>query len=219
MTQLQDQVQKSLKLVGRVLGDKFKLTACIGIGGSGAVYKADQIALGRTVAVKILNEELCSDPRMISRFRGEATSASRLNHPNCVSIIDYGQAPDGLLYLAMEYVKGPTLTQMLTNESPLGVDRVIDLVAQSLAGIEEAHLAGVVHADLKSDNIIVDQRRAGVDLVKIVDFGIARLVESVRDAEERSISGTPEYMAPEVIGGASVITGVLLSLGTLPPPM
>ena len=199
---VQDQVQKSLKLVGRVLGDKFKLTACIGIGGSGAVYKADQIALGRTVAVKILNEELCADPRMITRFRGEAMSASRLNHPNCVSIIDYGQAPDGLLYLAMEYVKGPTLTQLLVNENPLGVERVIDVVCQSLAGIEEAHLSGVVHADLKSDNIIVDQRRAGIDLVKIVDFGIARLVTGVREAEDRSISGTPEYMAPEVISGA-----------------
>jgi serine/threonine-protein kinase len=199
---VQDQVQKSLKLVGRVLGDKFKLTACIGIGGSGAVYKADQMALGRTVAVKILNEELCADPRMITRFRGEAMSASRLNHPNCVSIIDYGQSQDGLLYLAMEYVKGPTLTQLLTNESPLGVERVVDIVSQALAGIEEAHLAGVVHADLKSDNIIVDQRRANVDSVKIVDFGIARLVTGVRESEDRSISGTPEYMAPEVISGA-----------------
>jgi serine/threonine protein kinase/tetratricopeptide (TPR) repeat protein len=203
MTSVQDQVQKSLKLVGRVLGDKFKLTACIGIGGSGAVYKADQMALGRTVAVKILNEELCADPRMISRFRGEAMSASRLNHSNCVSIIDYGQSPDGLLYLAMEYVKGPTLTQLLVNENPLAVERVIDLVCQSLAGIEEAHMAGVVHADLKADNIIVDQRRAGIDQVKIVDFGIARLVTGVRDTvEERSISGTPEYMSPEVISGA-----------------
>ena len=199
---VQDQVQKSLKLVGRVLGDKFKLTACIGIGGSGAVYRADQIALGRTVAVKILNEELCADPRMITRFRGEAMSASRLNHPNCVSIIDYGQSPDGLLYLAMEYVKGPTLTQLLVNENPLGVERVVDIVSQALAGIEEAHLAGVVHADLKSDNIIVDQRRANVDTVKIVDFGIARLVTGVRESEDRSISGTPEYMAPEVISGA-----------------
>ena len=200
---VQDQVAKSLKLVGRVLGDKFKLTACIGIGGSGAVYKADQIALGRTVAVKILNEELSADARMISRFRGEAMSASRLNHPNCVSIIDYGQSPDGLLYLAMEYVKGPTLTQLLVNENPLDADRVLDIIAQTLAGIDEAHLAGVVHANLKSDNIILDQRRAGVDTVKIVDFGIARLVTGVRDvAEDRSISGTPEYMSPEVISGA-----------------
>ncbi len=202
MVSVQDQVQKSLRLVGRVLGDKFKLTACIGIGGSGAVYKADQMTLGRTVAIKILNEELSSDPRMIKRFRDEATSASRLNHPNCVSIIDYGQAPDGLLYLAMEYVKGPTLTQLLVNENPLGVERVVDIVCQALAGIEEAHLAGVVHADLKADNIILDQRRAGIDTVKIVDFGIARLVTGVREEQDRSISGTPEYMAPEVIGGA-----------------
>jgi len=201
VSHVQDQVNKSLKLVGRVLGDKFKLTACIGIGGSGAVYRADQMALGRTVAVKILNEELSADTRMIKRFRDEAMSASRLNHPNCVSIIDYGQSPDGLLYLAMEYVKGPTLTQLLVTQNPLGVERVIDIVMQSLAGIEEAHLAGVIHADLKADNIILDQRRAGIDVVKIVDFGIARLITSARD-EDRSISGTPEYMAPEVISGA-----------------
>ena len=201
MSQVQDQVNKSLKLVGRVLGDKFKLTACIGIGGSGAVYRADQIALGRTVAVKILNEELSADARMIKRFRDEAMSASRLNHPNCVSIIDYGQSPDGLLYLAMEYVKGPTLTQLLVTQNPLPIDRVTDIVMQSLAGIEEAHLAGVIHADLKADNIILDQRRAGIDVVKIVDFGIARLITTARD-EDRSISGTPEYMAPEVISGA-----------------
>src|SRR5690349_8180874 len=200
---VQDQVAKSLKLVGRVLGDKFKLTACIGIGGSGAVYKADQIALGRTVAVKILNEDLSADSRMIKRFRDEAMSASRLNHPNCVSIIDYGQANDGLLYLAMEYVKGPTLTQLLVNENPIAVERVVDITMQSLLGIEEAHLAGVVHADLKADNIILDQRRAGIDVVKIVDFGIARLATTVRDPDDRSISGTPEYMAPEVISGAS----------------
>jgi serine/threonine-protein kinase len=198
---VQEQVKKSLKLVGRVLGDKFQLTACIGIGGSGAVYRADQIALGRTVAVKILNEDLSADARMIKRFHDEATSASRLNHPNCVSIIDYGQSTDGLLYLAMEYVKGPTLTQLLATHNPLALDRVLDIVMQALAGIEEAHLAGVVHADLKADNIIVDQRRAGIDVVKIVDFGIARLVTGARD-EDRSISGTPEYMAPEVISGA-----------------
>lgn len=202
MTSVQEQVAKSLKLVGRVLGDKFKLTACIGIGGSGAVYKADQMALGRTVAVKILNEDLSADARMIKRFRDEAMSASRLNHPNCVSIIDYGQSSDGLLYLAMEYVKGPTLTQLLVNENPLAVDRVVDITMQSLAGIEEAHLAGVIHADLKADNIILDQRRAGIDVVKIVDFGIARLVTGARETEDRSISGTPEYMAPEVISGA-----------------
>jgi eukaryotic-like serine/threonine-protein kinase len=189
------------QLVGRVLDDKFKLVACIGIGGSGAVFRADQIALHRTVAVKILNAELASDERLVKRFRAEATSASSLNHPNTVSIIDFGQTPDGLLYLAMEYVSGPTLTQLLQSGAAISVPRALDLTAQILAGIEEAHLAGVVHADLKCDNVIVDQRRAGVDMVKVVDFGIARLANAPRDGEEKSVSGTPEYMAPEVIRG------------------
>lgn len=196
-----DLVASSQKLVGRVLGDKFRLTACVGIGGSGAVYRADQIALGRTVAVKVLNEDLAADSRTVKRFRDEAMAASRLNHPNTVSIIDYGQSSDGLLYLAMEYLRGPTLTQLLSGEQ-VSVDRALDIIAQTLSGIEEAHLAGVVHADLKSDNIILDQRRAGADLVKIVDFGIARLVTAPRDGEERTVCGTPEYMAPEVIAGS-----------------
>ncbi|HRC58993.1 MAG TPA: serine/threonine-protein kinase, partial [Kofleriaceae bacterium] len=195
-----DLVANSQKLVGRVLGDKFRLTACVGIGGSGAVYRADQIALGRTVAVKVLNEALAADARTVKRFRDEAMAASRLNHPNTVSIIDYGQSSDGLLYLAMEYLRGPTLTQLLSSEQ-ISVDRALDIVAQTLSGIEEAHLAGVVHADLKSDNIILDQRRAGADIVKIVDFGIARLITAPRDGEERTVCGTPEYMAPEVISG------------------
>lgn len=196
-----DPVASSQKLVGRVLGDKFRLTACVGIGGSGAVYRADQIALGRTVAVKVLNEALAADARTVKRFRDEAMAASRLNHPNTVSIIDYGQSSDGLLYLAMEYLRGPTLTQLLTSDPQISVDRALDIVAQTLSGIEEAHLAGVVHADLKSDNIILDQRRAGADVVKIVDFGIARLITAPRDGEERTVCGTPEYMAPEVISG------------------
>jgi hypothetical protein len=202
VTTTSDEIARTQKLIGRVLGDKFRLTACIGIGGTGAVYRADQIALGRSIAVKVLNEDLASDTRLVKRFRDEATAASRLNHPNTVSIIDYGQTPDGLLYLAMEYLRGPTLTQLIAREHPLPVGRVLDIVCQVLSGIEEAHLAGVVHADLKSDNIIVDQRRAGTDVVKIVDFGIARLVTAPRDGEDRNICGTPEYMAPEVISGA-----------------
>ena len=196
-------IAQTQRLVGRVLADKFRLNACIGIGGTGAVYRAEQIALGRTVAVKILNEDLASDPRLVNRFRDEAMAASRLNHPNTVSIIDYGQTSDGLLYLAMEHLRGLTLTQIITRESPLPAPRVVDIVVQILSGIEEAHYAGVVHADLKSDNIIVEQRRAGRDVVKIVDFGIARLVHNpqVPSGDDRNICGTPEYMAPEVITG------------------
>jgi serine/threonine-protein kinase len=202
-TDLQADEQARLEaLVGRVLGDKFRLRACIGIGGSGAVFRADQITLGRTVAVKILSTQLASDPRLVRRFQDEALAASRLNHPNTVSVIDYGQSPDGLLYLVMEYVKGPTLTQLIASSHPLPIDRVLEIVGQVVAGMEEAHLAGVIHADLKSDNVIVDQRRPDWDVVKVVDFGIARLVTAPRDGDDRTICGTPEYMAPETITGA-----------------
>ncbi|MBZ0236887.1 MAG: protein kinase, partial [Deltaproteobacteria bacterium] len=197
-----EELARAQRLVGRILDDKFRLRACIGIGGSGVVYKADQIALGRTVAVKILAEELASDPRLVKRFHDEALAASRLNHPNTVSIIDYGQTPDGLLYIVMEYLRGPTLTHLLSREHPIPVARVLGIVSQVLSGIEEAHAAGVVHADLKCDNIVVEQRRTGHDHVKVVDFGIARLMNAPRDGEDRNICGTPEYMAPEIIQGA-----------------
>lgn len=209
-----DDLATAQRLVGRVLDDKYRLRGCIGIGGSGAVYKADQIALGRTVAVKILNDELAADARLVKRFQDEALAASRLNHPNTVSVIDYGQTPDGLLYLVMEYLRGPTLTHLIAKEHPLPPARVLGIIDQILAGIEEAHLAGVIHADLKSDNIIVEQRRTGQDQVKVVDFGIARLLNAPRDGEDRNICGTPEYMAPELIGGAqSTVATDLYAVG------
>ncbi len=189
-------------LIGRVLGGKFRLRSYIGEGSSGTVYQADQVTLGRTVAVKILNPELARDTRLVSRFHDEALAASRLNHPNTVSVIDYGQTDDGLLYIVMEYLRGVTLTQVIADESPLSKERIIDIVSQILSGLEEAHEASVVHADLKADNIVIEHRRGGWYLVKVVDFGIARIMGKPRtDEDKRTICGTPEYMAPEVIGG------------------
>ncbi len=200
--ELIDDLARAQRMVGRILDDKFRLRSCIGIGGSGAVYKADQIALGRTVAIKILREDLAADARLVKRFQDEALAASRLNHPNTVSIIDYGQTPDGLLYLVMEHLRGPTLTYLLARQKPLPVARVLDIIAQTLSGLEEAHLAGVIHADIKCDNIVVEPRRTGIDQVKVVDFGIARLVTAPVHGDERNVCGTPEYMAPELIAGA-----------------
>ncbi|HEU5055523.1 MAG TPA: protein kinase [Kofleriaceae bacterium] len=188
-------------LVGRVIAGKFGLRRKVGSGASGAVFEADQLVLGRTVAVKVLRSELARDSRFVARFHDEALAASRLNHPNTVSVIDYGQTEDGLLYLVMEFLRGPTLTHVLRNET-LRPSRVADLVAQILSGLEEAHDAGVVHADLKADNVVVERRRGDWDLVKVVDFGIARLVgQPTKDGAEKTICGTPEYMAPEVIQG------------------
>ncbi|MBT8492250.1 MAG: protein kinase [Deltaproteobacteria bacterium] len=192
-------------LTGRIVGGKFRLRRCVGVGASGAVYEADQIALGRTVAVKVLRDELTQEPGVAERFHEEALLASRLNHPNTVSVIDYGSTPDGLLYMVMEFLRGRTLTRIVQDASePLPIDAIVEYVTKVLEGLEEAHEAGVVHADLKADNVMVDSRR-GSQQVKVVDFGIARLV-SASDASSDStanqtICGTPEYMAPEVISG------------------
>lgn len=183
------------------------------------MYQADQTALGRTVAVKILNPELANDTRLVNRFHEEALLASRLNHPNTVSVIDYGQTDDGLLYIVMEYLRGLTLTQTIENESPITDERIVDMVGQILSGLEEAHHSGVIHADLKSDNVVVEHRRGGWDLVKVVDFGIARLVGAPRAQEEearRTICGTPEYMAPELISGEdATVASDLYAVGTV----
>jgi serine/threonine-protein kinase len=190
-------------LVGRVLGGKFELRRWIGAGAAGAVFEALQVSLQRTVAVKVLHPEHAGDEGVAARFHGEARAASRLNHPNTISIIDYGRSNDGLLYIAMEFLQGRTLTEILAAEQPLALPRVCTLMAQILAGLHEAHTAGVVHADLKADNVVVQRRRDGSELATVVDFGIARLVGAgvEGEGEDDTICGTPEYMAPEVIRG------------------
>ncbi|HUH05475.1 MAG TPA: protein kinase [Kofleriaceae bacterium] len=215
---LSDQAVEAIgEVVGRVIADKFRIRRCVGLGASGAVYQADQIALGRTVAVKLLRPELASDPKLLARFHDEALAASRLNHPNTVSIIDYGQTPDGLLYLVMEFLRGKTLTQLVRESFPLPVARIADIVGQVLAGLEEAHAAGVIHADLKADNIIVERRRGEWDLAKVLDFGVARIIGvTQKDASDKTICGTPEYMAPELIGGAeATVASDLYAVGVL----
>jgi serine/threonine-protein kinase len=193
-------------LVGITVGGKFVLREIIGAGAMGTVYRADQITLGRTVAVKILNADLARDDVMVKRFHQEARAASRLNHPNTISIIDFGQTGEGLLYLVMEFVRGRTMTEVIRQDFPLPQARLVDIACQVLAGLHEAHSQGVIHQDIKPDNILVERLRTGGDLVKIADFGIARLREEEPQKKDGApvICGTPEYMAPEQIRGQPV---------------
>ncbi len=193
-------------LQGLVIGGKFCLRECAGEGASGSVYAAEQIALGRTVAVKILKRQFADDPKLVRRFHDEALAASRLNHPNTVSVLDYGQTDDGLLYIVMEYLNGRTFTKLIADDYPIPILNIVDMVSQVLTGLEEAHAEKIIHADLKSDNLVIEHRRGGWNLVKVVDFGIARIIGSPQDTEnqnneEKTISGTPEYMAPEIVRG------------------
>ena len=187
---------------GDVLGGRYVLRECIGEGGMGSVYLADQPALARTVAIKILHARFAADRELARRLREEAVAASRVRHPGSVAVIDCNQLPDGTPYIVMEHVEGRALGRVIASDE-ISIDRAIDLTLQILAVVDAAHHSGVVHADLKSDNFLLVQD-AGADRIKLIDFGLARLDD---EAERRKpvlgpfVSGTPEYMSPEVILG------------------
>jgi serine/threonine-protein kinase len=187
-------------MAGTVLGEKYRLLRVIGSGAMGHVYQAEHIGLGRSVAVKLLRTAQLSNPQSLDRFRHEALAASRINHPNAIAIFDFGVTPDGLPYLVMELLRGRTLASIIA-EQPLVAARAVRVGAQVLSAIEEAHGCGVIHRDLKTENVIVETLRDGTDFVKVLDFGIARFADQPEDGVA---AGTPEYMAPEQIRGVDV---------------
>lgn len=195
--------------IGRIVAGKYRVEELIGEGGMGQVFKATQLSLDKSIVLKVLRKSLLSDARTVARFQREAKAASRLNHPNAIGIIDFGQDSDDALYIAMEYVQGKDLHQILTDEGPIPERRLIRIVAQILAALSEAHAVGVIHRDLKPENIMIEQRRDQPDFVKVLDFGIAKLQEapgSEGQALTRAgfVCGTPEYMSPEQASGAAV---------------
>jgi serine/threonine-protein kinase len=196
-------------LAGTVLARKYVLRELLGEGGMAAVYLADQLNLGRTVAIKILHSSLSQDPALISRFTDEARAASSLQHPHIVSIMDFGQSETGLLYIVMEHLRGRTLSRLIAESAPLPVARVTTLLEQVLDALAEAHGQGVVHRDLKPENIMVETLRTGGDFAKVLDFGIAKLRPEKRTTESMAdaICGTPEYMAPEQVRAEKTLDG------------
>ncbi|WXH33050.1 Serine/threonine-protein kinase PknD [Myxococcus stipitatus] len=194
--------------VGMTIAQKYRVEALIGEGGMGKVFRARQISLDKVVVLKVLRHTLLSDERTVARFQREAKAASRLNHRNSISVLDFGQAEDGALFIAMEYVAGQDLHQILSREWPLGEGRVVRIVSQVLGALSDAHGAGVIHRDLKPENIMVEQRRNEPDFVKVLDFGIAKITDSTDDGPALTragfVCGTPEYMSPEQARGATL---------------
>jgi serine/threonine protein kinase/tetratricopeptide (TPR) repeat protein len=191
--------------VGTVLPGGYVLQECIGGGGMGQVYRAEQSNLGRSVAVKIVHPALLSDEGVAKRFINEARLASRLNHPNSVAVIDFGRTEEGLLYLVMEHLRGRDLARVLVEDGLLSFERTIDILRQLLDVLSEAHQLDIVHLDLKPDNIILEPTRRGGDFVKVVDFGLARMLEGTphTSGPSNTIAGTPDYMSPEQCRGES----------------
>ncbi len=183
----------------------------------GRVYKAEQSTLGRTVAVKVIHPHLLSDEQTVARFYQEARASSRLNHPNSVSIIDFGRTDDGILYLAMEFLSGKDLALVMHEEGPLEAERICKILINTLDALGEAHELGIVHRDLKPENIILRPLRSGDDLVKVVDFGLATIVGKESSITKPGlVCGTPDYMSPEQGRGDGVDgRGDLYALGVV----
>ena len=206
-------------LRGRALADgRFVLEDLLGGGASGEVYRATHAVLRRPVAVKVLHPSLQHSQDYCARFYAEALAASQLDHRNVLRILDYGQEPDGILYIVMELLEGKNLQQILDEEGPLPLERLVNIVSQACAGLGHAHDAGVVHRDMKPANVVIVKRKDDEgresELVKVCDFGIAHWVpeqtkrpESMNDEDQtlvrlpdsKTVVGTPAYMAPEQI--------------------
>ena len=188
------------KFIGTTLPAGYHILDLIGVGGMGRVYRAEQSVLGRTVAVKIIHPHLLADENSAVRFLTEARAASQLNHPNSISVFDFGRTDDGQPYLVMELLRGRDLGMVVHEEGELPLARIIDVLRQVLAALGEAHELGIVHRDLKPENIILQPTRRGGDLVKVLDFGLAKLKADVPGPSVTSpgiVCGTPDYMAPE----------------------
>ena len=190
-------------LLGSVVAERYHILKKLGEGGMGTVYLAEHVKMGRKSALKVMNPGMNTDPDAIARFNREAANASRLSHPNICGIYDFGETTDGLIYLAMEFIEGKALTDLIEAEGSLAPARAASIVHQTADALQVAHDAGIVHRDLKPDNIMVTKSRDGSDLVKVVDFGIAKASSS--DAQKVTktglVVGTPEYMSPEQLAG------------------
>ncbi len=195
--------------LGKLLLDQFRIEEAIGAGGMGTVYRARQTSLNRDVAIKILHSELTRNPDAVRRFRREAKVATQLEHPNLVRVFLFGELPktqgnpDGGLYLAMEYLDGRSMVDLMREEGPLPVPRALHLLLQTAGAIGAAHAQGIVHRDVKPENIIVLKKHGDPDYVKVLDFGIARLLWGEHTALTQSgvIFGTARYISPEGASG------------------
>jgi serine/threonine-protein kinase len=188
---------------GTILSDRYEVLRRLGTGAMGAVYLARHRHMERLCAIKVLHAKLSDDREALERFTREARNASRIGHPNVCTVYDFGRTPDGLVYLAMEYVEGRTLGSILAERGSLSPRRAASLAGQIAAGLDAAHAMGIVHRDLKPDNVMVAGGRDG-EIVKLVDFGIAKALERDlgRDVTAPGVVvGTPDYMAPEQFAG------------------
>ncbi len=190
-------------LIGTVVADRFLVHEKLGEGGMGEVYLAEHVRIKRKVALKLMRPWMIGDPVALGRFHREAENASQISHPNVAQVYDFGETTDKLVYLAMEFVDGESLSKVLEREGHLHIARTAEVVRQIGEALNAAHAMGILHRDLKPDNVMVGRTRYGTDLVKLVDFGIARAMNRTTQQFTSTglIIGTPDYMSPEQLSG------------------
>jgi serine/threonine protein kinase len=195
-----------MALLGTVLDGRYKIESVLGQGGMGMVFRATQTSVQRPVAVKTLNPALAAAPTFFERFRREAEVASRLRHPNVITIYDFGRAPDKTCYYVMELLEGDSLKELVKRDGPMSLRRAVNIMEQSARGLAHAHEQHAVHRDLKPHNIMV-QQLDGKDFAKVLDFGLVKALEQEEEEQLTStgqVLGTPQYMPPEQAGGELV---------------
>lgn len=195
--------------LGRTLNKKYRVDLLLGRGGMGAVYQATDLVLDRTVALKLLRQDVVGDENLDNRFLREARAAARIEHPNAVTVYEFGTLDDGSAYIVMEFIKGTSLRSLIKRSGALPVNRALEFMKQACSAVAAAHKVGVIHRDLKPENIMLKDVGVGLPVVKVVDFGLAKLKESVSQSlanltNEGDILGTPYYMSPEQCSGIHV---------------
>ena len=188
-------------LIGQMVGGRYVLLRRIGKGGMGVVYEADHTGLGKRVAVKLLLDKYTDDPEVVARFQREARTASAIGDEHIVEVTDAGTHDDGRSYIVMELLEGASLSDALAASGPMPAARAVDIVRQVLRGLGAAHAKGIVHRDMKPENVFLVTKGDRVDFVKIMDFGISKFMMSteskVRLTATGAVIGTPVYIAPE----------------------
>jgi serine/threonine protein kinase len=214
------------RLIGEVIADRYRVEELLGEGGMGAVYAAEHLTLKKRVALKVVHQEHAGNAELAERFAREAMATSRIDHPNVISALDFGTLPDGTAFLAVQLVRGPSLTKILMTEGKLHWQRAAEIGAQIADALAAAQIHGIVHRDLKPDNVLLQPLDQGGDLVKVLDFGVAKFTreskapDSVRQGREVTqvgvVIGTPGYMAPEqAIGHSADHRSDLYALGVI----
>ena len=189
---------------------EYRILERLGVGGMGSVYKAEQPAMNRLVAIKVLHPRYANRNDLVSRFRREARAMSQLQHPNTARVYKFGQLPDGAPYFVMDYLEGKNLAHVVRAEGPMKAERAIPIMVQVCGALDEAHVAGIIHRDLKPENVFLTKQGGTEDFPKVLDFGLAKVSEkqmgrgSMMLTQQGMVFGTPEFMSPEQTQGAAL---------------